>query len=172
MSTGVHDLHADAFLPIDEDWLKQVGFKWHQLDRQPDKHWLLWLGDSAGQGRMTTFEDIGIEVAPNRGEKWFCWLRSDAAGRYHRFIHLRYLSSRRDLIALVEAISGQNWFPENHLYGSCRTPEQAARIRQRDEELDRKMQREHPSWYPAEKDPSGGRALPEHLEAHEKAPHP
>lgn len=30
--------------PITEEWLKSVGFKWHQFDRQPDKHWLLWLG--------------------------------------------------------------------------------------------------------------------------------
>jgi len=29
---------------LTEEWLKRVGFKWHQLDRQPDKHWLLWLG--------------------------------------------------------------------------------------------------------------------------------
>jgi hypothetical protein len=30
--------------PISEAWLKAAGFKWSQLDRQPDKHWILWLG--------------------------------------------------------------------------------------------------------------------------------
>lgn len=32
--------------PITEEWLKSVGFKWHQLDRRPEKQWLLWLGDA------------------------------------------------------------------------------------------------------------------------------
>ena len=34
----------DIDLPLTEEWLKENGFKWHQFDRQPDKHWLLWLG--------------------------------------------------------------------------------------------------------------------------------
>lgn len=161
---------SDEFDLISEDWLRSVGFKWHQFERQPDKHWLLWLGDSAGQGRLTSYEDIGIEVAPGTADNgWFCWLRSDAAGRYHRFIHLRHLLCQRDLIVLVEAIGGQKWNPENHLFGSLRTPTHAATIRKREEDFDRRMQREGAKWYPAEKDETGGRALPEHLEAHEKA---
>lgn len=57
--------------PITEEWLKSVGFKWHQFVRQPD----------------TTCGDV---------------------------------------IALVEAITGQPWDPENHLYGSAHTPERVA----------------------------------------------
>ena len=40
--------------PITEEWLKEVGFKWHQLARQPEKQWLLWLGDAVRDG-------LGIE---------------------------------------------------------------------------------------------------------------
>jgi hypothetical protein len=169
---------ADAFDLITEDWLKSVGFRWHQLERQPNKHWLLWLGESAGQGRMTWMEDLGIEVAfgayvgPGQPDNWFCWLRSDAAGRYHRFIHLRHIDNQAELIALVEAISGQTWNPENHRYGTLLTTERAAAARKRDEDLDRRMMREHPKWSEVEKDDSRGRALPEHLEAHEKAKEP
>ena len=167
--------------PITEGWLKEVGFKWHQFDRQPGKHWVLWLGDAVGQGLVTSFEDIGIEVSTMQYENalgevvgqdaWFCWLRSDAAGRYHRFIHLRHLRTRGELIALVEAIAGQPWNPENHLYGSVRSPEQAAKIRARDAEMDRRMARETP-WYGIEKDDSRGRALPEHMDAHANEPRP
>src|SRR6185436_19416447 len=100
---------------ITEDWLKEVGFRWHQLDRQPDKHWLLWLG-RATPG-PSALEDIGIEVAPNRDGKWFCWFRSDAAHLYSRFVHVRYLSCPGELIRLVEAITGLLWEPRNHFFG-------------------------------------------------------
>ena len=167
--------------PITEEWLKAVGFKWHQLDRQPSKHWLLWLGDAlSGEGpAFTSFEDIGIELADMRyqnssgeivgREAWFCWFRGDSAGRYHRFIHVRHLRWQDEVTKLVEAITGQGWNPENHLYGSARTPEHAARIREEDERLDRRLQRDGYPWSEVEKDQTRGRALPEHLEAHERA---
>lgn len=163
--------------PISEDWLKEVGFKWHQLDRQPTKHWLLWLGDAVREsegGSWCTYEDIGIELAqglPLRGDiapQWFCWFRSDAAGRYHRFIHVRHLSSCDEVIKLVEAITGQTWNPENHLYGSCHSPRQAERIRKDDDRLDRKLLRSAHPWAEAEKDDTRGGALPEHLDHHIK----
>lgn len=165
--------------PITEEWLKTVGFKWHEFERQSSKHWLLWLGGGLKQKpTLTSFEDIGIELAPgwwhNRdGERvgdadWFCWLRSDAAGRYHRFIHLRHLSTQDDLIKLVEAISGWPWTPENHLYGSLHSPENAARIRKDCERADRRLVEEsgpHHKWAEIEKDDTRGRALPEHVTA-------
>ena len=168
-------------LPITEDWLKDVGFKWHQFDRQPGKHWLLWPGDAvAGDGpAFSSFEDIGIEVADMRyqnsagdtvgREAWFVWFRGDCAGRYHRFIHVRHMRWRHELIKLVEAVSGQDWNPENHLYGSVRTPARAAKIREDDQRLDRRLAREGYPWSEIEKDDTRGGALPEHMEAHEKA---
>lgn len=29
---------------ITEDWLRDCGFKWEQHERQPAKHWVLWIG--------------------------------------------------------------------------------------------------------------------------------
>jgi hypothetical protein len=36
--SGVNEL-------ISEDWLRSVGFKWHQIDRQPSRHWVLGCRD-------------------------------------------------------------------------------------------------------------------------------
>jgi hypothetical protein len=165
--------------PISEDWLKAVGFKWHQLDRQPSKHWVLWLGHGLNQGAsLTDSEDIGIEIAANMPGRnpvlkdWFCWFRSDAAGQYHRFIHLRHLTLNTEVMRLVEAITGYPFDPGNHFYGSALTPERAQRRRQEDAtRLDRQMMLEaspFAKWSEVEKDDTRGRALPEHLEAHEK----
>lgn len=162
--------------PITEQWLRDVGFKWHQLDRQPDKHWLLWLGDvvNAGSGFSGT-DDLGIEVTrgrdADRNEYWFCWLRADYSRRYGRFVHIRHLHFQRELIALIEGITGHAWDPANNLYGSMRTPEIAARMR---EEEKRRAQRFdvqllQPNWHETEKDDSRGRPLIEHMQAAEDA---
>lgn len=158
--------------PLTEEFLRNAGFKWHQLERQPEKHWLLWLGDAVREDGLsfTSFEDIGLVVAehtPADGN-WFCWLRSDLGGRYSRFIHIRYLQTQEELIQLCEALTGQTWDPENNLYGSMRKPAVATRIRKDDERFDRKIMKGN-KWSETEKDDSMGRALPEHLEAHEKA---
>lgn len=124
---------------ITEDWLKEVGFRWRQLERQPTKHWTLWLGGV--MGAMTDMEDIGIEVSANAGldADWFCWLRSDAAGLYSRFIHVRHLRTRAELIHMIEGLTGQAWDPANHLYGCVHTPERSARLREEHERVDRKF---------------------------------
>jgi len=58
--------------PISEEWLASVGFKWHQLKRQPAKHWVLWLG---GRRFLQSYEDLGVELAPGiRDANWTCWL--------------------------------------------------------------------------------------------------
>jgi hypothetical protein len=156
--------------PITEDWLKSAGFKFHQLERQPDRHWLLWLGDATRERHsFTSWEDIGIEVArcawKDRADRWFCWFRSDSAGRYSRFIHIRHMSRINDLIRLIEAITGQTWDPANNLYGSMRKPEDAERIRFEDRErLDRRIMLER-KWADIETDNTRGRALPDHVTA-------
>ena len=159
---------------ITEDWLKSVGFKWHQFDRQPDKHWLLWLGAGLKEKpSLTSYEDLGIELAANSpprdgSQNWFCWLRSDGAGRYHRFIHLRHIETRWHVIELVQAISGRPWAPENHLYGSLHSPDNAIRIRRDMQRADQRMIHEsgaHHKWADIERDDTRGRALPEHMTA-------
>lgn len=135
MIDGTQAIDSDL---ITEEWLAEVGFKWHQLDRQPSKHWLLWLGPAIGDG-LTAHQDLGLELARSSFEwdsGWFCWLRSDTAGRYSRFLHIRRVGTKADVIRLVEALTGQKWNPENHLYGSAFTPERAARIRAENERMD------------------------------------
>lgn len=152
---------------LTEDWLRTNGFKWHQFDRQPNKHWLLWLGSAMGDNSIC-YEDIGIEVATSHGiNSWFCWLRSDSAGRYHRFIHIRHIESVSDLVGIITGLTGRPFDPACALYGHLHTPERAARIREEDQRLDRRLMRETP-WYDSEKDDSLGGALPEHLNAHLK----
>ena len=156
--------------PLTEDWLKSVGFRWHQLARQPEKQWLLWLGDAVrGRNSMIDIEDLGVEVCSGGLDgAWHCWLRSDLSCKYSRFIHLRHLRTQRDLIALIEGITGQQWDPANNLYGSMRKPENAKRIRENDKRLDRKVLKERP-WSDLERDDSAGGALPEHRIGYEKA---
>lgn len=160
---------------ITEDWLKSSGFRWHQMDRQPDKHWLLWLG-GAIPDRMTSFEDLGLEVAPrwwkNRngddvGEvgSWHAWLRADTSGRYHRFLHIRAVRTRGEIIGLVEALSGQPWDPDNHWGGMVYTPKNIASIRRDLNRLDHQIREGNHKWSDVEKDDSRGRALPEHMQA-------
>jgi hypothetical protein len=157
--------------PITEEWLKEVGFKWHQLARQPEKQWLLWLGDVVRDGNgFTSHDDLGVEVAQvsfGNDERWHCWLRADYSGRYSRFIHTRHVSTQQDLITLIEGVTGQQWNPANNLYGSMRTSEQAERIRKDNERMDRRIMRER-AWREIEKDDSRGGALPEHLDAYDK----
>jgi len=133
-------IHASYGSRISEEWLKEIGFKWHQLDRQPQKHWLLWIGGGFLERQMFSGpEDVGLELAPVKADEaeWFCWFRSDTAGRYHRFIHLRHLTSRAELIAIISELIEY--------------------LRKEYERLDLKMRH------------GNHRALPEHYEAHEKA---
>jgi hypothetical protein len=58
-------LEPDLAEPITAEWLKEIGFRWHQLDRQPDKQWLLWIGEAVDQGKnVACFEDLGLELSP------------------------------------------------------------------------------------------------------------
>lgn len=112
--------------PITEEWLKESGFRWSHLDRQDSKHWLLWLGDAVREREgfcFTSYENIGIEIAANRNDpKWFCWFRSHAGGLYGRFLHVRHVRLKLDVVRIVEAVTGYPWTPEYHVGGSARGP--------------------------------------------------
>lgn len=157
--------------PITEDWLKSVGFKWHQFDRQPTKQWLLWLGDAirGADGSLTDTQDIGIELSqntPKDASRWFCWLRADTSHRYSRFLHIRHLRVIGDVIRLVVAITDQSWDPKNHINGAVLTPKHADHIREEYDRLDRRIMRgSRRPWLDVEKDDSRGGALPEHMQA-------
>ena len=148
--------------PITEEWLKFVGFKWHQFDRQPEKQWLLWLGDFTDHGDT---QALGIELCSGaRDEGWFCWLRSDSSSRYSRFLHVRHMKVKGDVIRLVVALTDSDWKPENHIGGSAMTQKRADSIRADYDRLDKRIMREGHPWREIEKDDSRGGALPEHMQ--------
>lgn len=156
---------------ITEEWLKEVGFKWHQLERQPHKQWLLWLGDAIvdenGKRPMFhSFDDLGIEVGQSDEHTWHCWLRADGAGRYSRFLHIRKVRLQEDVTKMIEGLTGIEWNPANNLYGGMCTPQHAAHLREQSERLDQRIMKAQ-RWRKAiETDDSMGGALPEHLEAY------
>lgn len=153
---------------ITEEWLASVGFKWHELDQAQGKQWLLWLGEVI-EGAFSGFEDLGVQVARYDSDgSWSCWLRSDIAHRYSRFIHIRHLSTRGELIRLLEALTGHAWKPENNLYGSMRTDEQVAAIRRAEQRLDQQFFREAAKRSGLQEDDTEGGALPEHKDSYEK----
>jgi hypothetical protein len=157
-----------AHTVIDEHWLKSVGFKWHQFDRQPNKQWLLWLGscqDCPDRRLFSGAEDIGIELARSGMGDWFCWFRSDVAGRYHRFIHVRHMTTTDQVIRLVEAISGLPWNPDNHIYGVVRCTQCANALIGQSNRLDLELLRRSSPWTEHEKDESRSRPLIEHVDA-------
>lgn len=139
---------------ITEEWLKSVGFRWQEVERS-GKHWTLWLAQPDG---FTSFEDLGIELCEWTGlePSWHCWFRSDCSHKYSRFIHLRHLKFRLEVEIMVAALTGMKWNPENHLYGSVRTPEDAARIRAETDRLDRRIMHSN-KWAKHESDPSAAR---------------
>lgn len=155
-------------LPISENWLSSIGFKWHEVARSPQKHWLLWVGDITGNGT----ESLGIELTSGAYDfqrdvrnLWFCWLRSDFASKYHRFIHVRHLRNQDEVVRLFEGLTGYEWNPNNHFYGSAVTPRKANHLREENERLDRRfLLQDRPKWYKVEEDETRGGALPHHLD--------
>lgn len=159
---------------ITEDWLKSVGFKWSQLERQPNKHWILWLGGCREHGAMWHFtdaEDIGIEIAfgayagADQPQEWFCWFRGDTAGRYHRFIHVRHLKFQDEVAALVAAITGRHWKPANHFHGQALCDPCAERWRIERQRLDIRDREGRTKWSEIEKDDTRAGAQPNHMQA-------
>jgi len=160
------DIQSLWLRPITEEWLKSVGFKWHQHERQLGKAWLLWMGGADGY-RLQSFEDLGRELHwtgyPD-ADCWSAFLRGDTAGRYHRFIHIRKVRGIGEVVGLVEALSGVPWNVERHIYGRICTEKEAQHISHERQRLDHLIREECPKWQKVEKDDSRSAALPEHME--------
>lgn len=122
---------------LTEAWLAgEAGFKWSQAERQTHKHWTLWLGwASEDGGRLSTIEDLGIEVTmawwTNRngdvvGDEtaWNCWLK----GMNRSLLHVRYIRTRAELIALIEALTGQPWNAAHSRFGNLYSARQIERF--------------------------------------------
>lgn len=125
-------------LRITEDWLRETGFRWEQLDRQPTKHWVLWLDRAEPDACGMIDNDLGVEVAESTYHKgyWNCWIRSDVAGRYSKIIHVRPVYFQDELIRLFESLSGHRWNPGDVFYGRFRSPLAADRLRAASERID------------------------------------
>jgi hypothetical protein len=97
---------------ITEDWLGSVGFKYEEpKGRQPFRHWTLQFFqlDAHGLYIETTMPGHvnaqGEHVDADRG--WYLWI-----GLGYHFFHLRHVFTRSEIVALVEALSGQPWTPD------------------------------------------------------------
>ena len=104
-------------IPLTEEWLASVGFKYRPPEeRQPFKHWKIQINQKNDYGLYieTTkpgwINSLGEHVNADAG--WFLW-----AGREHHFFHIRHVYNQSDIISIVEAFSGWEWNPENHVYG-------------------------------------------------------
>jgi hypothetical protein len=99
---------------ITEFWLKEVGFKPHAFGNEPNLHWLLWLS-----------ETIGIELSFGREKPtpwWLCWLRASGDHIPEKLINLRDLTTKHEVIQLVQAVTGRRWNPARHYNGSVWIP--------------------------------------------------
>ena len=103
-------------------------------------------------------------MRPEKPAGWFCWLRSDVAGLYHRFLHLRHLTYRDELAQLILGLTGQKLRAQNNLYGSMHHPRVAAKLRENARRLDLRMRERRAKWYDTENDPTRAGALPENLD--------
>lgn len=147
---------ADDQMPdlITESWLRECGWKYEQCERQSSKHWLLWLGGACVEntnapdwrrGRTNDSDSLGIELAqvqPGIDLDWYCWLRSDVAGRYSRLLHVRHLAYQHHVVRLIEALTGTPWEPANVFYGALRSTEYADYLRRDAERLDVRLAHE------------------------------
>ena len=143
--------------PISEEWLKSVGFRWDEWERSGGKHWTLWFGGLDENG-FDSFEDLGLELARAIRDEWGwnCWMRSDCSHKYARFIHVRHVHTCGDVVQLIVALTGMDWKPENHLYGSIRRQKSADYIRATEKRLDRQIMKTS-KWDEHEKDESQSR---------------
>lgn len=126
---------------ITEYWLRAAGFKWTQADRQPFKHWTLWIGDAIPRIReagTSSPDNFGVELsqADNLGVCWLMWLRADYAGRYDRFLFARDVVMTSQVTSLIEALTDRPFEPRDSLYGEYRSHEQAERMRRDAERMD------------------------------------
>lgn len=166
---------------ISDEWLRATGFKWSQIERQPSRHWILWLGSClnvAPDGERPLFasrDDLGIEIASASWvgrtgivfypDVWHCWLRADTAGLYHRFLHVRHLRYTDEVVQMIEALTGQAWNPENNIGGSMLHPRDAEWRRAEYDRLDRRLVKDRTKWSEAEKDGDRARPSVDHLNA-------
>lgn len=132
---------------ITEDWLRECGFKWEQVDRQPAKHWLLWIGLACidySQAQMP--DSLGIELSKcepylfkDNRDLWYCWIRNDIAGRYSRLIHVRHVFLQAEVESIIGALTGRRVDWRDSMYGMLHDPQRAEQLRKDANRLDKRI---------------------------------
>ncbi len=138
------NLGHDGTEHISEDLLRDLGFKWHYVERSP-RHWVLWIGQAIPHRYGMSPDDFGVELGRSfvpDNSPWSLWFRADYAGRYSRFLFCRDVTHLGDLALIVEAIIGRPWRRHDILYGQLWEPEQANRLRAEDDRLDLRIARD------------------------------
>jgi len=118
---------------ITAEWLASIGFRWEQMS-DCAKRWVLWIVCTVPRPWVGR-DDLGIELdkppwGNEENKEWFCWLRCDVAGRYHRFLHVRHLTYQDELYLLIQGLTGIPFDPQNVLCGSLRSPAEVKAIRE------------------------------------------
>lgn len=120
---------------ITEQWLKDNGFKWHDVERS-GRHYLLWIGSCIAENpvknyRVNSHDDFGIELSKFQEDvnSWSVFYRADFAGRYSRFLFTREVWETEQLTRLIEAITDIPFDKSNVWYGNLLRPEQAEHLR-------------------------------------------
>lgn len=129
---------------ITEDWLRSCGFKWEQLERQPNKHWVLWIGGACIDYDRTVMPDsLGLElskITTAPGDRLYhCWIRNDIAGRYSRIIHVRYVYLQSEVEAIITALTGRKVDWNDSMYGMLHSPKNAERLRNDRDRIDQRI---------------------------------
>lgn len=127
MQAVLDDAEALGNELITDEWLKAMGFRQQPPhDRQPTAHWLLWFGHTSEERAFGSFDDAGLELCAtqlqrvasyDKDDRYHAWLRSDFSHSRGRFLHIRYITTRADVVTLVEALSGVPWDPSWHRLG-------------------------------------------------------
>ena len=96
---------------ITEEWLASVGFKYRAPDeRQQWKHWTLTFSEPDDHGLYleTTapgwLNRNGEHINADSG--WFLWI-----GRGTQCNRTRHVYEQSEIVAMVEALTGQKWEP-------------------------------------------------------------
>ncbi len=115
-------------VPLTDELLGGMGFKWSQEERQPEKHWSLTLGWGAPNTRAC-HEDLSVEIAGGAMDgEWFCWLRRGT--RFSdNFLHVRHIKYWHEVEEIITALTGTKWKRENSMYGNFYNDEITAKMR-------------------------------------------
>lgn len=92
---------------ITEEWLAEVGFKYREPgERQQWRHWTLTFNEPDDYGLYLETTAPGWLNRNGEHNGWYLWI-----GRGQHHFHLKHVFEQSEMIAIVEALTGQKWEP-------------------------------------------------------------